>query len=177
VFNILKDIYKICIGLLYRGVYNLPVTNLSSKLKLRMLKKQKFTDKKSTNYLINSGLVVKGNVTMGDGLSINQNVLILSSYDVPIKIGNYVLIGPNVVIRNANHGFKDLDTPMRFQKKTAKEIIIEDDVWIAANCVIVAGAIIRKGSIVAAGSVVTKGEYPENSIIGGVPAKIIGARS
>ena len=119
---------------------------------------------------------MKGNVQLGDQLSINRNVLIASSHGVPIKIGSYVLIGPNVVIRNSNHGYEDLSIPMRFQKKQAAEIVIEDDVWIASNCVITAGAIIGKGSIIAAGAVVTKGKYPECSILGGVPAKIIGSR-
>ncbi|MBI5849141.1 MAG: hypothetical protein HZB31_14550 [Nitrospirae bacterium] len=55
-------------------------------------------------------------------------------------------------------------------------IVIEEDVWVGANCVILAGAKVGKGSIVAAGAVVTNGEIPPYSIVGGVPAKIIGFR-
>ncbi|MBT3207376.1 MAG: transferase [Bacteroidetes bacterium] len=51
-------------------------------------------------------------------------------------------------------------------------IIIEDDVWIGARVTILKGVKVGKGSVVAVGSVVTK-DVPENSIVGGVPAKVV----
>lgn len=54
-------------------------------------------------------------------------------------------------------------------------VVIEDDVWIGSNSIIMAGRKIAKGGIVAAGSVVTK-DFPEYSIIGGNPARIIRSR-
>jgi acetyltransferase-like isoleucine patch superfamily enzyme len=53
------------------------------------------------------------------------------------------------------------------------EIYIGDDVWLAANVIILKGVRIGSGSIVAAGSVVTAGEFPERSLIAGNPAKFI----
>ena len=50
--------------------------------------------------------------------------------------------------------------------------VIGNDVWIGANCVITAGVRIGTGAVIAAGAVVTKDVEP-NSIVGGVPAKII----
>jgi galactoside O-acetyltransferase len=58
---------------------------------------------------------------------------------------------------------------------TVGEIIVEDDVWIASNCVITANTIIGKSSIVGVGSVVTKNVEPY-SIVGGVPARLIKKR-
>ena len=54
-----------------------------------------------------------------------------------------------------------------------EEIIIGNDVWLGAGCIILKGAKIGNGSIVAAGAVVTKGDYPERSILAGNPARIV----
>lgn len=53
-----------------------------------------------------------------------------------------------------------------------KPIVIDDDVWIGRDVTIMVGRHIKKGTIVAACSVVTK-DFPEYSIIGGNPAKLI----
>lgn len=49
---------------------------------------------------------------------------------------------------------------------------IGNDCWIGAKATILDGTVIGNHCIVAAGAVV-KGTYPDNVIIGGVPAKII----
>ena len=54
-------------------------------------------------------------------------------------------------------------------------IVIEDDVWIGANCTILDGATLRKGCIIGAGSLV-RGEVPEYSIQTGNPLRRIGTR-
>jgi acetyltransferase-like isoleucine patch superfamily enzyme len=54
-------------------------------------------------------------------------------------------------------------------------VVIEDDVWIGANCIILRGVKIGKGSVIAAGSVV-KGDISAYSVVAGVPAKLIRAR-
>jgi maltose O-acetyltransferase len=51
-------------------------------------------------------------------------------------------------------------------------IKVEDNVWIGANATILPGVTIGKNSIVGAGAVVTK-DVPENTIVGGNPAKVI----
>lgn len=54
----------------------------------------------------------------------------------------------------------------------AKPIVIEDDVWLAANVTVCGGVTIGKGSIIGAGSVVTR-DIPENVIAAGVPCRVI----
>lgn len=54
-----------------------------------------------------------------------------------------------------------------------KDIIVEEDVWIGVNVTLLQGAHISRGAIVAAGAVVNK-FVPPYSIVGGVPAKVIG---
>ncbi len=55
----------------------------------------------------------------------------------------------------------------------SEPILIGNDVWIGANVTILKGVRIGNGCIVATGSVVTAGEYPDRSIIAGIPARVI----
>lgn len=85
-------------------------------------------------------------------------------------------MGPNCVVLNGNHEFKDNDIPIIEQgMRPSRRTIIEDNVWIGYGVIITPGRILKKGTIVAAGAVVTK-DFPEFSIIGGNPAKIIRMR-
>lgn len=91
-------------------------------------------------------------------------------------IGKDVMMGPNCYVHSLNHVFESVDIPMRQQgTKTGKPIIIDDDVWIGRDVSIMAGRHISKGSIVAANSVLTK-DFPEYSIVGGNPARLIRSR-
>lgn len=56
--------------------------------------------------------------------------------------------------------------------KKRKPITIGDDVWIGGHSTILPGVTIGNGAIVAAGAVVTKDVEP-NTVVGGVPAKVI----
>ena len=55
------------------------------------------------------------------------------------------------------------------------DIFVEDDVWIGRGVFIMSGKKIKKGSILAAGTVLTK-NFPEYSIIGGNPSRLIKSR-
>lgn len=82
-------------------------------------------------------------------------------------------MGPDVVIMATSHNFDTVDIPINLQgDKPEKEVIIADDVWIGTRAIILPGVKIGKHSIIGAGAVVTK-SFPENSIIGGNPAKLI----
>jgi maltose O-acetyltransferase len=56
-----------------------------------------------------------------------------------------------------------------------KKTVIEDDVWIGQNVIFTPDRYVKKGSIIAAGCVLSK-DFPEYSIIGGNPPRLIGAR-
>jgi len=113
------------------------------------------------------------NISIGDNVYLNKNVSITARDEV--TIGNNVLIGPNVVINTGNHTFSDRDIPIVKQGHTSEKIVIGDDVWIAANAIILKGVNIGEGSVVAAGAVVNK-DVPPYTVVGGVPAKIIKIR-
>jgi maltose O-acetyltransferase len=94
-----------------------------------------------------------------------------------IKLGDDVLMGPDVIMMATSHEFKNIDIPMNKQGASAeKRIVIGNDVWIGTRVIVLPGVEIGNHSIIGAGSVVTK-SFPENSVIGGVPAKLIKTRS
>ena len=91
-------------------------------------------------------------------------------------IGVNVMMGPNCYIFASNHAFSRTDVPMikqGFAEK--KQTIIEDDVWIGRNVLMTPGRTISRGSIIGAGCVLTK-DFPEYSVVGGNPSKIIRMR-
>ena len=113
-------------------------------------------------------------ITIEENVSINEWSLI-DGYG-KVKIGKNVRIAHRVTINSSDHEYRNPNKPIYSQGLIKKETIIEDDVWIGCNSVINKGVKIGKGSIVAAGSVVNK-NVKENSIVGGVPAKLIKFRS
>ncbi len=90
----------------------------------------------------------------------------------PLRIGNDVIIAQNVVFSGLNHGYLDVSRPIRDQPCTTAEIVVEDEVWIGANCVITAGVRIGRHAVVAGGSVVTK-DVPAYTVVAGNPARIL----
>ena len=91
-----------------------------------------------------------------------------------VVIGNNNLIAQHVTMIATNHKFSK-NTPIKEQGWSSdgkNYVVIEDDVWIGANCVILPGVTIHKGAVIGAGSVVTK-DVPEYTIVAGVPARII----
>ena len=116
---------------------------------------------------------------IGEGLTMGNNSNI-GPYNYigcsgKITIGNNVMLAPRVSIYAENHVFDHPEILIRDQGVEKKEVIIEDDCWIAANSILLAGVTIGKGSVVAAGSVVTE-NVPPYSVVAGVPAKWIKSR-
>ena len=90
----------------------------------------------------------------------------------PIKIGNNVSIAQNVVFSGLNHAYEDINLAPMDQPCPTSEIVIGDDSWIGANCVVTAGVRIGKHVVVAAGSVVTKDVEPY-TVVAGNPARVL----
>jgi acetyltransferase-like isoleucine patch superfamily enzyme len=115
--------------------------------------------------VVNNGV---GPVSIGSNTRIGLGNVLIG----PVKVGNQVILAQNVVLSGLNHGYEDINTPIRLQKVTTAQITVEDEVWIGANAVLTAGITIGKHSVVAGGSVVTK-SVPAYSVVGGNPAKIL----
>lgn len=84
-----------------------------------------------------------------------------------ITIGANLRYGPNIQIISANHDLNDYA-----KHKHSEPITIGNNCWIGSNSTILSGTILGDHVIVAAGSVVNK-QFPDNVLIGGIPAKII----
>lgn len=93
-----------------------------------------------------------------------------------LEIGDDTIIGNYVSFHPENHNFSDLNVPIRLQGVNGKGIKIGKNCWIGAKATFLDGTVLGDGCIVAAGAVV-RGEFPKNSIIGGVPAKILKMRN
>lgn len=96
-----------------------------------------------------------------------------------ITLGNKIMFGPNVTIMGGDHNTSVVGAYMFDVKEKLPEndlpVVVEDDVWVGCGAIILKGVTIETGAIVAAGALVTK-SVPAYSIVGGVPAKVIGMR-
>jgi UDP-3-O-[3-hydroxymyristoyl] glucosamine N-acyltransferase len=111
-------------------------------------------------------------VSIGVRTTIGFHTFIYASSN--IDIGADCLIAPFVYIVDSDHG-TSAGVPINRQPNTARPIRIGNDVWIGAQAMILTGVTIADGAIIAAGSVV-RDDVAANTIVGGVPAKVIGVR-
>ncbi|WP_198952521.1 acyltransferase [Mucilaginibacter sp. MD40] len=109
------------------------------------------------------------NVSIGNNTIINQKVL-LDGRGGKLVIGNNVDIAQETNIWTLEHDVHD-----DYHVSKGADVIIEDYVWIASRVTILPGVTIGRGAVVASNSVVTKNVEPL-TIVGGVPAKLIGQR-
>ena len=103
------------------------------------------------------------NITLGKNVFINMGCKFQDQGG--IFIGDGALIGHNVVLNHAK-------SPRDRGTMIPTPIHIGRNVWIGSNATVLPGVTIGDGAIVAAGAVVTR-DVPENTIVGGVPARVI----
>ena len=108
-------------------------------------------------------------VTIGDNVGIGDFSYI--GGEGPVEIGSDTISGQYLSIHPQNHTV-DGSELFRNGKPTSDGIIVGNNVWLGAKVTLLDGCRIGSNSIVAAGSVVT-GKFPENSLIAGVPAKLV----
>lgn len=194
----LSKISALVWGILYIrriGIYFIhPTTTLKCKRKFKFGKNLSIDRGCLINALSKGGVIMGNNCSIGKyttiectgslkhvgkGISIGDNVG-LGTHGFfgcagGIEIGSDTIFGNYVSLHSENHNYADLDIPIRLQGVSHKGIKIGSNCWIGAKATILDGANIGDGCIVAAGAVV-RGLFPPNSIIGGVPAKIIKSR-
>lgn len=115
---------------------------------------------------IRRGAEIIGDVQIGHEASINRDVYIRSN----TRIGNRVNIGPFVRLITDAHTIRN--NSRRAGAFSQPPITVEDGVWIGASVTILGGVTIGEGSVIAAGALVNR-DVPANSVVAGVPAKVI----
>lgn len=116
------------------------------------------------------------NIHVGKECFVNYNCVFLDIS--PITLGNSVWIGANVTLATPNHPLiaeerHNADYPDgRHDLEFSDPITIKDGCWICSGAIICGGVTIGENSVVAAGAVVTK-DVPPNSLVAGVPAKVL----
>jgi acetyltransferase-like isoleucine patch superfamily enzyme len=111
------------------------------------------------------------NISIGDWFYANFNLTILDTSIV--KIGNHVQFGPNCVVTCATHHLDPIERCEKFNE-WAREITLDDYVWLGANVSVLQGAVIGEGAVIGANSVVTAGQViPPYTVCVGAPARII----
>lgn len=118
------------------------------------------------------GLFPPFSTDYGLNIKVGKNVFINSGCCFQdqggIEIGDNVLIGQQVVIATINHDMNPNNRANMFPSP----VKIGSNVWIGAHATILSGVTIGNGAVVAAGAVVTK-DVPANTVVGGVPAKVL----
>lgn len=112
------------------------------------------------------GTELLGPMQIGSRVFINRDAYIRSR----VRIGDGVSIGPFVKIISDSHHLGD--SSHRAGAGKTEDIILEDGVWIGASVVVLGGVTIGAGAVVAAGSVVVN-SVPENTVVAGIPARVI----
>lgn len=117
------------------------------------------------------------NTEIGDNCAFNFNSVFLDC--APIKIGNNVLVGPNVSFLTPLHPLVSEERNMRIYEdgsihllEYAEPITIGNNVWICGNVTINAGVNIGNDVVIGSGSVVTK-DIPSGVVAAGVPCKVL----
>jgi acetyltransferase-like isoleucine patch superfamily enzyme len=155
-----------CSGKLYIGVRENPKSKMETRISLKQNSELYITD----NFKIGSGSDIRifdgGKLTLGSGYINGFSQIVCAK---SIEIGNDVAIAREVIIRDTDA--HDI-VGNNYNHEKIKPVKIGNHVWIGAKAMIMKGVTIGDGAIIAAGAVVTK-DVPSNSIVAGVPAKVI----
>ncbi len=116
-----------------------------------------------------------GDLILGDRVIINSGCVLYTGHG--IRIGNHVAIASNCTLAPVNHAYAERSKLISEQGFLPSKggIVIEDDVWIGANCVLLDGAVLRQGCVLGAGSIV-RSELKAYSVYVGQPPRIVGGR-
>lgn len=150
------------------------IVNFKSNYHLEGMRRMK---RAKTAHLAPTMMIGNGErIEVGERTVITHGTTLLAGqHSGRIIIGEDVLIGPFCLMTCASYGF-NLGVPANVQPMLEDDIRIEDDVWLGAMVMVMPGVTIGKHAIAAANAVITHDVEPW-SIVGGVPARVIGTRT
>ncbi|WP_295937742.1 acyltransferase [uncultured Alistipes sp.] len=195
IFLLLRKFGEMTFGLVYLRRCRIVLVHPSSRIRCK--KKFRFGKGLRVDRRCYIDALSTGGITLGDNVSIGKSTTIECSGTLTdlgkgllvgdrvglgthgflgcaggIEIGDDTIFGNYVSLHAENHNFEQAGVPIRLQGVSRKGIKIGRNCWIGAKATILDGAVIGDGCVVAAGAVV-RGVIPPDSVVGGVPAKVI----
>ena len=110
-------------------------------------------------------------VTIGDRTSIGQNFHLIATGN--LTIGKDVLISGNVFISDCSHEYQTPGVPVLRQGLSVAHTEVGDNCYIGYGAVIQAGVVLGRQCVVGSNAVVLRGDYPDYSVLAGVPARVV----
>ena len=110
-------------------------------------------------------------ITIGDRCTLGKGIGIVGHERV--EIGDDIWTGHYVYVTDQNHGYEDLDLPIGVQMWKNEPVSIGDGSWLGHGAIVLPGSRIGRHVVVAAGAVVAGITVPDNSVVAGVPARVV----
>ncbi|MGZ4104346.1 MAG: acyltransferase [Actinomycetota bacterium] len=115
----------------------------------------------------------EGNLRIGDKVVFGAKNTINCYLD--IEIGNDCIFADWIYICDFDHRYEDMTIPIKNQGIVKSPVKIEQDCWIGEKSTVLRGVTVGSGSVIASHALVNR-DVPRNSIVGGVPAKVLKRR-
>ncbi len=118
--------------------------------------------------------VHEGELTIGAKSVLGQECTI--SVFQHLSIGRECIIADRVMMIDFDHGMVEVERPIREQGIYKRDVSIGHNVWIGYGACVLRGVTVGENSVIGTSSVVT-GDVAPNSVVGGIPAKLIRMRA
>ncbi len=120
---------------------------------------------------IHAGLRGDPMITIGDRCTLGKGIGIVGHES--IVLGDDIWTGHYVYVTDQNHGYEDLSLPIGTQMWSNSPVSIGSGSWLGHGAIVLPGSHIGRHVVVAAGAVVAGIEVPDNSVVAGVPARVV----
>jgi len=109
-----------------------------------------------------------GPITLGDNVGIGYGCVVIG----PVQMGSGSGIAQYTSLMGVTHIYQDVEDSFRNKDVIRRPIVIGENVWLGACCMVVAGVKIGRNCVIGANSVVTE-DIPDYCVAVGAPARVV----